>query len=130
MPPALPAFDVCADTARNDPQAFYACRDRLIGGTIARGPAPDNLHALQAAIDVRRSSLISPRHNVRAIMDMLADKLDDLTDQLDRLRRSMHVWPVEAADEVGAAIRELEALKAATETLRAGVAGLAGTAGR
>lgn len=130
MPPALPAFDASAYTARNDPQAFYACRDQLIFCTIASAANREQLHALQAAINVRRSSLISPRHNVRAIMDMLADKLDDLTDQLDRLRRSMHVWPVEAADEVGAAIRELEALKVATETLRAGVAGLAGTAGR
>lgn len=130
MPPALPAFNVCTEAARNDPQAFYACRERLIGHTIARSPDPKNLHALQAAIDARRSDLISPRHNVQAIMDMLADKLDDLTDQLDSLRKSIPDWTVEAADDIAGAIRELEGLKAATVTLRAGVAGLAGTAGR
>lgn len=130
MPPALPAFDASADTARNDPQAFYACRDQLICCTIASAANRETLHALQAAIDVRRSSLISPRHNVQTIMDMLSDKLLDLTDQLDSLRRSLHFLPMEVAEETGAAIHELEALKAATETLRAGVAGLAGTPGR
>lgn len=126
MPPALPAFDASADTARNDPQAFYACRDQLIFCTIASAANRKKLHALQAAIDVRRSNLISPRHNVQAIMDMLADKLLDLSDQLDSLRRSIHLLPMETAEETGVAIRELEALKASTETLRAGVAGLAG----
>lgn len=130
MPPAIPAFDVSADIARNDPQAFYACRDRLIGGTIARGPDPQNLHALQAVIDGRRSSLISPRQNVQSIMDMLADKLADLTDQLASLQMSMHVWPLEAMADFDSAIRELEALKEAAKTLHAGVTDLAGTAGR
>lgn len=82
MPPALPAFDVAAETARNNPQDHFAKRSELIASTIAGSAYQAGLCHLQAHIDVQRAMAVNPLHGAAAIMDTLNGKLSALSDQL------------------------------------------------
>lgn len=82
MPPAIPAFDITADTAKNNPQAYYAYRNDLITSTIENSIGKAGLYQLQDQIDAQRAAVVSPMHNLAAIMELLEGKLSSLTEVL------------------------------------------------
>lgn len=82
MPPPTFAFDVTADTARNNPQAYYAYRSDLISSTIENSIGKAGLYQLQDQIDAQRAAVVSPMHNLAAIMELLEGKLSSLTEVL------------------------------------------------
>lgn len=118
MPPAISAFDVAADTARNNPQAYYAYRSDLITSTIENSIGKAGLYQLQDQIDAQRATIVSPTHNLAALMGMLEGKLSSLTEVLAHWQTLLDLELPQENPEARLPLARIDAMLASVADLR------------
>lgn len=118
MPPAISAFDVAADTARNNPQAYYAYRSDLITSTIENSIGKAGLYQLQDQIDAQRATIVSPMHNLAALMGMLEGKLSSLTEVLAHWQTLLDLELPQENPEARLPLARIDAMLASVADLR------------
>lgn len=121
MPPELPAFDVTADAARNNPQAYYACRSQLISSTIESSFAKAGLYQLQDQLDAQRATIVSPMHNLAAIMETLEAKLSSLAEVLAHWQALLDLELPQENPDARASHARIDIILAAVANVRARV---------
>lgn len=118
MPPAIPAFDITADTAKNNPQAYYAYRSDLITRTIENSIGKAGLYRLQDQIDTQRAVVVSPMHNLAAIMELLEGKLSSLTEVLAHWQTLLDLELPQENPEARLPLARIDAMLASIADLR------------
>lgn len=118
MPPPTFAFDVTADTARNNPQAYYAYRSDLITCSIENSIGKAGLYQLQDQIDAQRATVVSPMHNLAALMGMLEGKLSSLTEVLAHWQTLLDLELPQENPEARLPLARIDAMLASIADLR------------
>lgn len=118
MPPPTFAFDVTADVARNNPQAYYAYRSNLITSTIENSIGKAGLYQLQDQIDAQRATVVSPMHNLAAIMELLEGKLSSLTEVLAHWQTLLDIELPQENTDARLPLARIDAMLASVADLR------------
>ncbi|MBS1139204.1 MAG: hypothetical protein H6R13_657 [Proteobacteria bacterium] len=118
MPPPTFAFDVTADVARNNPQAYYAYRSDLISSTIENSIGKAGLYQLQDQIDAQRAVVVSPMHNLAALMGMLEGKLSSLTEVLAHWQTLLDIELPQENPDARLPLARIDAMLASVADLR------------
>jgi hypothetical protein len=123
MPSGPTTFATAVRVAGEDPRAFHEYRRAVIAQAIARRPAGESLQHFQNHIDALRATEASPRRSLRAIMAMLDGHLSTLGEALAHWQcvLARQAGPEQAIPQ--AALAQISAMIAATESLRRDVAG-------
>lgn len=122
MPVPLPSFDLAAEAANRNPQAYYAYRSDLINRTIAGSRVKTGLSHLQAEIDQQRATQISPMHNLSGMMEMLDGKLSTLTELLAHWQTVLDLELPEGVPEAQIPLEKINHMLASIIEMRARVA--------
>jgi hypothetical protein len=92
MPTKLPSFEVMAQLAKNDPQAFEVMRKRLTQDAISRvrdDVRRRRLQGLQFQIDMERRKSANPMAGCIRISQMMSESLLKLHEALNGLPKGL-----------------------------------------
>lgn len=118
MPPPTPPFDVTADTAKNNPQVYYAFCSDLITSAIENSLGKAELYQLQDLIDAQRAAVVSPMHNLAVFMELLEGKLSSLTEALAHWQTLLDLEPSQETPDARLPLAKIDAMLASVADLR------------